>query len=881
MGEAKAEMTALQKHGEGAFAQLGAAGKVAAFALGATVVTIGAASVKLASDFDAAMEQIRTQAHAPQSEVDTLKSKVLDLAGPVATAPQVLADALYHIESVGLRGANAMDILKIAAEGAKVGHANLTDVTNALDAAIVSNIKGVENHAQAMGRLNAIVGVGDMKMQDLADAMGGGVLAVVKNYGLSLNDVGAALAVFGDSNIRGADAGTKLRMAVQAMAVPVKGGAAELKNLGMTSDQMAKDMESGGLIKALQDLHQHMDAAGIKGDQVGEVLTTVFGKKAGSGVAVLYDQFSRLQDKYGQIDQGATKFGDDWAATQQTFQFKTQALIASLEALGVRLGEWLIPIVEKVATVISGVIGWFEKHRTAAIALGAVIGGVVVTALVAAATAFIAANGAILLLVAAVGAVVAGLIVAWPTIQRWSADVVKAWNTVFAEGSRIWNAIWQVISQVLSAVAGFVTKEVGFVEQWWHDHMQAISDVAKVVWTVIKDYIAINLAIIRDVIIGVINVIRAVWQNVWNVIKDVAVIAWTGIKTTVDIAIHVVLDTIGIVLDLITGKWGKAWRDIKDLLSTVWNDMVALLGTFVSRFFDAGKNIIGGLVNGITAMVGNTLNTIGDLGGKIIDKIKGIFGISSPSSVFYDIGLNLIKGLEGGIAKGLTNLVTSGLQDLIGKIGGALGISGGGGGILGLFGGIGGAIRGLFGGGGGGSSGSAPANASGIAGMMQQMAAVRGWSGGEWTALYQVEQREAGFNLNARNPSSGAYGLAQFINGPGEYAQYGGNLSAAGQITAMLNYISQRYGTPSNAWQHELQFGWYDQGGILKPGITLAANLTGQNEYISRTPPGGGGSGPVTIVLQLNGHELAKAIFPDLQTVGLRRGRQTVNLGLS
>ena len=67
-----------------------------------------------------------------------------------------------------------------------------------------------------------------------------------------MNDVGAALATFGDNNIRGADAGTKLRMAVQAMAVPIKGGEKALKDMGMTANQMAGDMAQGGLLPALR-----------------------------------------------------------------------------------------------------------------------------------------------------------------------------------------------------------------------------------------------------------------------------------------------------------------------------------------------------------------------------------------------------------------------------------------------------------------------------------------------------------------------------------------------------------------------------------------------------------------------------------------------------
>src|SRR5260221_7888116 len=127
---------------------------------------------------------------------------------------------MYHVESncesIGIRGPKALKLVKIAAEGAAVGGADLTDVTNALTAVVASGIKGVHSFAGAMGVLNKIVGVGDMSMQDLADAFGTGVLASVKGFGVTIKDAGAALAVFGDNNIRGAHAGTQLRMAVMA-----------------------------------------------------------------------------------------------------------------------------------------------------------------------------------------------------------------------------------------------------------------------------------------------------------------------------------------------------------------------------------------------------------------------------------------------------------------------------------------------------------------------------------------------------------------------------------------------------------------------------------------------------------------------------------------
>lgn len=115
---------------------------------------------------------------------------------------------------------------------------------------------------------------------------------------------------------------------------------------------------------------------------------------------------------------------------------------------------------------------------------------------------------------------------------------------------------------------------------------------------------------------------------------------------------------------------------------------------------------------------------------------------------------------------------------------------------------------------GSGSSTGSPSVPSGISGsnkqVLQAVAASFGWTGSEWTALDNVEMAEAGYNLTATNPSSGAYGMAQFINGPSEYAQYGGDSTTArGQSIAMCNYIKQRYGTPSVAWAHEQQYNWY------------------------------------------------------------------------
>ena len=47
------------------------------------------------------------------------------------------------------------------------------------------------------------------------------------------------------------------------------------------------------------------------------------------------------------------------------------------------------------------------------------------------------------------------------------------------------------------------------------------------------------------------------------------------------------------------------------------------------------------------------------------------------------------------------------------------------------------------------------------------------------------------------------------------------------------------YGGPVGAWAHELAYGWYDNGGWLKPGYTLAYNGTGAPEPVGAMAGGG------------------------------------------
>ncbi len=88
-----------------------------------------------------------------------------------------------------------------------------------------------------------------------------------------------------------------------------------------------------------------------------------------------------------------------------------------------------------------------------------------------------------------------------------------------------------------------------------------------------------------------------------------------------------------------------------------------------------------------------------------------------------------------------------------------------------------------------------------------------GWSAAQFAPLNRLWERESGWRWNARNPSSGAYGIPQALP-PGKMASFGSDWRTnwATQIRWGLDYIKHRYGSPAGAWAHSQRTGWYAQG---------------------------------------------------------------------
>ena len=90
---------------------------------------------------------------------------------------------------------------------------------------------------------------------------------------------------------------------------------------------------------------------------------------------------------------------------------------------------------------------------------------------------------------------------------------------------------------------------------------------------------------------------------------------------------------------------GKLGEMAGTIIQTIWDGLKALPG----KMLEVGKNLIEGIWNGISNAVGWLWSKISGFCSGIVDKIKGFFGIHSPSKVFNkEIGKFLALGLGEG-----------------------------------------------------------------------------------------------------------------------------------------------------------------------------------------------------------------------------------------
>lgn len=227
---------------------------------------ISAVSLKLAGDFETAMTRLVTAAGEAPSALKEVSAGVLDISRTTGTSTRQLGASMYMIESAGYHGKTALNILKAAAQGAKVDMADAGVVANALTTAMNDLGKGAGPPALVMSQLVATVGRGKLTMDDLAASLHS-VLPNAAALGLGMAQVGGAIATMTAQGISADQATQNLNHAILSLANPTAVQTKAMAAFGLNSSTVAKSLGKKGLAGTLEEISKaitdHMGPAGL------------------------------------------------------------------------------------------------------------------------------------------------------------------------------------------------------------------------------------------------------------------------------------------------------------------------------------------------------------------------------------------------------------------------------------------------------------------------------------------------------------------------------------------------------------------------------------------------------------------------------------------
>ena len=633
-------------------------------------------AVNAAGKYQDTSTHLVTDAGESAKNLAMVQQGMLAVSAATGTSSAEIVNGMYHVESAGYHGAQGLAVLKIAAEGAKVGGADLDTVSKSLTGTLnaygmtSTNAGKQTGYATTMmNELIATVGAGDMRMQDLASSLGN-VAPVAASAKVSFSDVGGALATMTGQNMSAQQATQDLRHTILALESPNKVAQKEMANLGLSASDLSSNLGKRGLAATLQMVTEAAHAhAGAMGQTYTQAMYKAMGGTTGLTTALMLtgSRMSAFRGNAATVTDAARKGGDavaNWSTIQGTFAFKTAQAKASVEAAGISLGMVLLPAVSAILGPLAHFLSVIAGNKTASIAFAVVVGGILAGAL------GVKLAGAFKDVKAGVEGFAGGI--EWLLTKLGILTVAQEAQTVATEGATV---------------------------------AQADLDVA-------MSANPIGLIIIAVVaLIAVIVLLATHWRTVWHAVSAVALEAWHFIDGDM---IHPLMHGIDVLVHWIESHWrllavilatvllgpvagliafiATHWAAFRRITSQVIDDVTGFFERLPGRIlhaiealpgmlYRAGTQVVHSLVSGAESMIGGALSTVEGWGHDLANAMMHPFGIhfSEPSDAVQMIkaGRNTIMSYVAGVRAAAPE-AKSALAEAIGGPGGSAFAAGGG-----------------------------------------------------------------------------------------------------------------------------------------------------------------------------------------------------------
>jgi TP901 family phage tail tape measure protein len=343
---------------------------------------IAAESLKAAEHWETAMTRVVTGAGEAKAAVAGDSEALLKDMGKLGVGADALGAAFYRVNSYGFHAAEGLRVTEVAAMGAKTGAASLEGTAKAL--AGMLNAYGLSAN-EAAHAMNVLIGTeiyGSSTMEELASAFPK-VSTAAAVAGISMEELGGAMSALTHVGLTADISATYLRQTITQLSAPTVKATKSMEQLGLNAVDVSKTLGKEGLGAAIDMLSNAIrDKMGPDGTVLMRTLTssktsadefanaihgatekqrTYLGALADSVGGTKSMQAALILSTTGQeyfkkstagITEQVKKGGQEvegFAQTQETLAFKLSQVKGTMDALGITLGNMLIPYAKTAA----------------------------------------------------------------------------------------------------------------------------------------------------------------------------------------------------------------------------------------------------------------------------------------------------------------------------------------------------------------------------------------------------------------------------------------------------------------------------------------------------------------------------------------------------
>lgn len=232
------------------------------------------------------------------------------------------------------------------------------------------------------------------------------------------------------------------------------------------------------------------------------------------------------------------------------------------------------------------------------------------------------------------------------------ADIVDAIHTVQTEMGITGTTALEASTTIEGSIGAMKAAYANFVTGLGNDNAdisELSSQLIQSVGTVAENVLPVVETVLK-------NIAEAVQRDGPEMIKKFVSYAIEKLPEVISLGLQMVISLVKGIAQNIPQLVTSVLNMIATIVQTIWDSLPDII--------EVGKNIVRGLWEGIKAMASWIGEKISGFVGGLVDGVKGVLGIHSPSRVFAGIGQNMALGLGQGFERQMQR-VSSGIQDAI------------------------------------------------------------------------------------------------------------------------------------------------------------------------------------------------------------------------